>query len=165
LNAIDNVTVRDVGLSDASGDATLVYDPLMPGAASSAAPVATQIRDFAATVTEVPMRVLTLDEDVERGGLPAPEFVKIDVEGMELSVIRGAERTLRRHRPDLYIELHGAEDADKRRNARDVASTLWDLGYRDILHVDKLQKLTPSTIGRPGHIYCRATADERRDVA
>jgi hypothetical protein len=36
--------------------------------------------------------------------LPACHFVKADVEGMELSVLRGAEQTLRRHRPLLYVE-------------------------------------------------------------
>jgi FkbM family methyltransferase len=47
-----------------------------------------------------PVPVITLDS-LE---LPACHFLKADVEGMELSVLRGAEQTLRRHRPLLYVE-------------------------------------------------------------
>ncbi|MEM7188736.1 MAG: FkbM family methyltransferase [Pseudomonadota bacterium] len=33
------------------------------------------------------------------------DFIKIDVEGMQMSVLRGAEQVLRRDRPKLWIEL------------------------------------------------------------
>jgi FkbM family methyltransferase len=36
--------------------------------------------------------------------LPRCEFLKVDVEGMELSVLRGAAETIRRLRPILYVE-------------------------------------------------------------
>ena len=38
-----------------------------------------------------------------------PTLIKIDVEGLELEVLRGAEATLREHRPSLVIEAHSAE--------------------------------------------------------
>jgi FkbM family methyltransferase len=38
-------------------------------------------------------------------------FVKIDVEGGELGVLRGGERPLRRHRPIIVFE-HGLGSAD-----------------------------------------------------
>jgi FkbM family methyltransferase len=47
-----------------------------------------------------PVPVVTLDSLQ----LPACHFLKADVEGMELSVLRGAEQTLRRYRPLLYVE-------------------------------------------------------------
>jgi hypothetical protein len=75
-------------------------------------------------------------------------------------VIRGAERTLAIHRPSVYVELHGAEDEDKRRNARAVASALWDAGYHDLLHIDTGELLTPATIRRPGHIFCQAACGD-----
>jgi FkbM family methyltransferase len=40
---------------------------------------------------------------------PAPRVVKIDVEGAELHVLRGAVRVLREHRPIVVCELHGRE--------------------------------------------------------
>ncbi len=41
--------------------------------------------------------------------LSACHLIKVDVEGMELEVLRGAEATLARHRPLLYVENDRAE--------------------------------------------------------
>lgn len=49
---------------------------------------------------------LTLDEASERFFFP--DFIKIDVEGGELEVLMGGERTLARH-PALIIEVHSDE--------------------------------------------------------
>lgn len=43
--------------------------------------------------------------------LAACHFMKIDVEGMEQAVIRGAQRTIERHRPLLYVENDRPEHA------------------------------------------------------
>jgi FkbM family methyltransferase len=155
LNRLSNVLVRDVGLADAPGEATLVYDPLMPGAASGGGAVASQIRDSAPSLAEVGMRVATLDDEVRTQALPPPDFVKIDVEGMELPVLLGAQRTICAHRPQIYIELHGAEQEDKRRNAREVISLLWSWGYHDLIHVETGKALEPETTDRPSHLFAR----------
>jgi len=48
--------------------------------------------------------VVTLDSLVEPLGLEALDFIKIDVEGMEHEVIRGALQTISRFRPLVYFE-------------------------------------------------------------
>lgn len=46
-------------------------------------------------------------------GLPAPGFVKIDVEGWEPNAIAGMENTLRQHKPVVYVEMNrGALEAN-----------------------------------------------------
>lgn len=40
-----------------------------------------------------------------------PDLIKIDVEGMEMKVLSGLERTITRHRPVILIEVDGENDA------------------------------------------------------
>ena len=42
---------------------------------------------------------------LDRFGWPRVDLLKIDVEGMELEVIRGAKGTIERYRPILYVEF------------------------------------------------------------
>jgi FkbM family methyltransferase len=75
------------------------------------------------------LALTTVDHEVERNGL-VPTVLKIDVEGHEAAVLRGAAQTLRRHRPVVFLELHldvleaeGAPPAD-------VLAMLEAAGYR-----------------------------------
>jgi FkbM family methyltransferase len=72
-------------------------------------------------------RVRTLDEicaDL------APSVVKIDVEGDELKVLRGATETLRKHRPVLLVEIHLNEMEARGEDPREIERILAPLGYR-----------------------------------
>ncbi len=48
--------------------------------------------------------VIKIDDFVAERQIPKIDFMKIDVEGMELDVMRGARETLRRFHPTLYFE-------------------------------------------------------------
>ncbi len=54
--------------------------------------------------------VMTLDDAIEQFKLPTPTKLKVDVDGNELSVIRGAERSLRTIN-EIHIELDLALDS------------------------------------------------------
>ena len=64
---------------------------------------------YAGILTEKmePVDVQTLDEFVETHGVPRVAVIKIDVEGSETDVLRGARRLLQRDRPTLIIEVLG----------------------------------------------------------
>ena len=52
----------------------------------------------------VPM--IRLDDYVRDADLPAPDWIKIDIEGMELPALRGAEQTLRKSHPPIICEIN-----------------------------------------------------------
>jgi FkbM family methyltransferase len=110
------VTVHDFGLGDI--DQTIrLYVPAyrrwrFDGLAScsreeAAAALQERIvgyREALLTIHEVPCLVRRLD-DMEL----TPFFIKLDVEGYEYQVLRGAEQTLRAHRPVLMVESPGTD--------------------------------------------------------
>ncbi len=50
------------------------------------------------------IKIITLDDFVRERAISKLDFVKIDVEGMELDVMQGANESLRRFHPMLYFE-------------------------------------------------------------
>ena len=74
------------------------------------------------------VRVMTIDEML----LPACHVIKIDAEGMEEPVLRGAPGTIARHRPLLYVE-NDRED----RSAR-LISCIAGYAYRMFWHLPPL---------------------------
>jgi FkbM family methyltransferase len=64
--------------------------------------------------------------------LPACDLIKIDVEGMEGEVIAGAEQTIRRFRPVLYVEN------DRPEHSAALIRQVLDLDYRLYWHFPSL---------------------------
>ncbi len=150
LNSFSNVTARPYGLSSCPMQAQMSFDPLAPGTAS----IDTGM-DRGGEHETIELR--TLDEEQ---GLEPPDLVKIDVEGFELEVLKGASRTLTPpdRRPRLFLEMHGADQADKRTRVRAIVEHLWALDYRDILHIESQTRITPENtdIAAQGHLYVKA---------
>jgi FkbM family methyltransferase len=99
------VDVRQAAVSSQPGESTFVYLPDRPGyshllrEAEAAEPPAELIR----------VRVQTLDSALPDDYTPA--LIKIDVEGAELDVLKGARATLAMFRPIVVFE-HGAGHQD-----------------------------------------------------
>jgi FkbM family methyltransferase len=55
-----------------------------------------------------------------------PDIVQIDVEGAELTVLKGAQTTLRKARPKLLIEIHGWQGPENDK----VSQLLSSFGYQ-----------------------------------
>lgn len=98
LNPGGNVTLHHHGLSDRAGEASFHFSPALTGAGS-----AVNILGLpdAARVT---VKLDTLDGFCQRTGL-TPDFVKCDVEGGELLVVKGGRETLRTARPIVFLEM------------------------------------------------------------
>ncbi|HEY2603726.1 MAG TPA: FkbM family methyltransferase [Thermoleophilaceae bacterium] len=99
------VDIRRVALSDSSGTAEFVHvinDEAFSGLK--------QREDLPSSAVErISVQTERLDDLLDNGY--APTLIKIDVEGAELSVMKGAVETLQRHRPHVVFE-HGQGGAD-----------------------------------------------------
>ncbi len=107
-NDLRGATIRPVAVSDGSGKIDFrEYKqdesgqcPWLPEASMIAAPIMSPAPHSTYSVD-----VVTLDEDP----LPhchSPVVIKIDVEGFEVKVLRGAQRLLDKLRPHLAIDIH-----------------------------------------------------------
>jgi FkbM family methyltransferase len=78
----------------------------------------------------VEVEVLTLDDLCARERIHRLDFVKIDIEGAELSVLRGGGDTLAAHRPTFLIEIEERHVGKYGIKAVDVIDYLAARGYR-----------------------------------
>lgn len=60
-----------------------------------------------------------------------PDFIKIDVEGMECEVILGAVKMLERSRPTLYVEYNRGTLARYGKTVEQLRELLFRLGYEE----------------------------------
>ncbi len=115
----DKVRIENIALSSEPGETELVIPIGDGGRASIEAlnPVA-ELGDF----KKQAVTVRTLDDyDIESVG-----FIKIDVEGHELQVLKGGEAMIRKHRPTILVE------SERRHNPncpQSVFDWLTGLGY------------------------------------
>ncbi|ODS34570.1 MAG: SAM-dependent methyltransferase [Candidatus Scalindua rubra] len=103
----------------------------------------------------VPM--CSLDDYVASGECDViPHFIKIDAEGAEFDILRGAIRLLKMYHPELFIEIHGATQALKEKNIENIIGFLESLNY-SIYHVESHQEISLRNyrLAREGHIYCK----------
>lgn len=154
LNKFQHVNVRNIGLGEHKGKLTFVFPGFDPGRGSADEKIKAQIlQEKGARVLEVDIN--TLDGEIAEAKLPPPAFAKIDVEGLEMSVLLGMKQTLLAHRPQLFIEIHGADVESKTHNIRQVVSHLLDCRY-NIQHVESGAQVTKDNApdAKEGHLYC-----------
>ncbi len=154
LNGFAQVQVRQVALGSAPGRASLVFPSDETARGSLEQHIADTIR-HEKQVDAIEVEVDTLDRQIA-SGLPDPDLVKLDVEGLERDVLEGMTSLLARRRPRLYIEVHGADVARKLENVTSVVEFLWRHGY-GVLHVESgLAIDSPARIAGAirGHLYC-----------
>ena len=121
LNRFANVTVINKGLSDRVEQRHLYYSEagLAEGTASLKY----------ANGRAVSERVMLDTIDSLTRELPVPDFVKIDVEGYQLEVLRGGEHYLKTHAPLLMAELKDVGETN-RALFTEIENYVADLGYQ-----------------------------------
>ena len=157
LNGLKNVVVRQVGIGSKPGDATMVASPSMPGGASLEGNMVAGLRNSNEPVLSERISVTTIDDDIREMSLPAPGFVKIDIEGGELAALMGARNTLLAHHPQLFLEMHGETMNLKLKSVAAIVAYLNELGYSEIRHIESGAKINSgnTSTAAEGHLYCQ----------
>ena len=118
LNGITNVQLQQRAVGEHSGEGdlevpdpenSLVAGPMIPGDPHGS--------------MKIPM--VSLD-DFLFGQSPPVDFIKMDVEGAEGDILRGARRILETSHPRMMVELHGMEKQEAR---HPVANLIAEFGY------------------------------------
>ncbi len=120
LNKASNMKAENVALSERTETLRLEFS------ADEELTMTPSVAAYAVKGPDASLEVpaLSLDGYLDHLGR-TPTLIQIDVEGAELSVLRGAEVTLRRARPKLLIEVHGWETGAR----EEVAGFLSRFGY------------------------------------
>jgi hypothetical protein len=82
-----------------------------------------------ADIREYKVALTSLDAEREVRDLPSIGFVKIDVEGGELDVLKGGAQTLRRHHPLIYCEVYDEWTSSFDYSPAELLGFVWSLGY------------------------------------
>lgn len=134
-NGVGNVQLHNVGLGAEAAVTTITFAPNN----RSGGFVSDQTKANDDHLTEQ-IEIRTLDQVLDSMAATAPGFIKIDVEGFEGHVLRGAAATLKRHRPVVVLELnHWCLNAFQRTSLPDF--------------FDQLRSTFPILCAVDGHCY------------
>ena len=95
LNNADNVTVVEAAVSDKCGTAFFAEGP-------------TRSMGHISPNGRLQVETVAMDELVAKGELPAPDYIKIDIEGGETLALSGAQSVLARSHPTIFLATHGS---------------------------------------------------------
>lgn len=124
LNDINNVTIVDRAVSDHDGLIRLfMSSDNNAGTHSTIASGPFVSNDF----IEIPC--VRLDTFVREQAVQSVDMIKIDVEGGELEVLKGAEETLRRFKPVLIVEMSSSIQQSRGFSVPKFKEMLRDWGY------------------------------------
>jgi FkbM family methyltransferase len=100
-NGMHHVQLERVALADREGEARLQLSRLPGHSRLETAGLPPEPAGFMA------VQVRTVDQVVAKNAVPPPDLLVVDVEGAEVSVLRGAAHVLRAARPIVVLSLHG----------------------------------------------------------
>jgi FkbM family methyltransferase len=155
LNDFSNIIVNRSALSDRETTMTLHLGPTYNSGTASLVDLPWLSSDGEK------VSVTTLDDYLH--GKPC-DFIKIDTEGHELSVLKGSARTLARFKPVIMIEIVETLLRHAGTSRAEVYNYLAEFGYQPF-SISYLGKLSPINVPRDGNliVFQAATASPRPD--
>lgn len=172
LNQLSNVEACNLAIGNINGEARLRVPIWGRGAGSLKETIKNASEDHDQVkinlsknqdqllFTEFVVQQVTIDHVINQKGYPVPDFIKFDTEGFEYECLQGMRDTMREHHPDLFLEMHGYSDKEKKENAQNIVSILLDYDYC-LIHVESSTPLHIDNyyIAKKGHIFATSWGD------
>lgn len=133
LNVLKNVKKYNLGIGQGVGN-KILYVPSKKNLAFFSEEVSRNEKHI--IKEEVP--IVSLDHFLENFSPPPPTWIKMDVEGYEYSVIKGAKDVLGKYKPKIFMELH--TNRVEKEHLKELVKILLDLGYKIDYYVIETQK-------------------------
>jgi FkbM family methyltransferase len=156
LNQVSHVRLLKLGIADRKKeDQVFIVRKGSTGTGSMSENIQSQIvgeKNF----KQLRVSIDTLDGAITAHELPKPDFIKIDIEGMEYQALMGMAKTVGTYSPQFYIEIHGADELAKRDNICQITKLFQSWGY-SLWHVETKQDIVASncSVAQEGHIFCK----------
>ena len=149
------VTVHPLAMSHRTGEAHLSIARVDADNQGLASLVASGNERLTSTVT---VQTATLDDFVTARRITRIDFIKMDIQGAEILLLEGAQRTLSTLRPDLILEVSPEDAAGIGKTSRDLLEMIEALGYR----IHELR--SDGTPGAQIHAHAVAPDFERENI-
>jgi FkbM family methyltransferase len=133
INQFENVDVIANAVSDHDGQLSIQVTYHPGGATLEGAGIA---GDAYSTMT---VNTITLDALLKHSSMPAPDFLKIDVEGAEYHVLQGMQELLAQHHPLILYEIDAADQAEFQQKQARCRALLEAANY----HISELPNAYP----------------------
>jgi FkbM family methyltransferase len=126
LNHGTNVSVEPYALADQKGKMTFYISDNLADNSNSLAN--NHRNDRAEQAIEVDVN--TVDDFVKERNIPKVDFMKVDVEGAEFRLLKGARQTIMKHKPRMILALHPFAINNLGDSLPEIFDLLTEFGYR-----------------------------------
>jgi FkbM family methyltransferase len=126
LNNFSQIEVIPKAVSHTSGSGQLLLAKYSGGHALATADAPPDLAG------EVAVDLVSIDDLIAQNKIEPPNFVKVDVEGAELDVLKGMTETIKTYQPTVIYEIDDGDRTAYEHKYRELANFFEQLNYRVI---------------------------------
>lgn len=124
LNNFNQIEVIEKAISNTSGSGQLLLAKYSGGHALATADAPPDLAG------EITVDIVSIDDLIGQKLIEPPNFVKVDVEGAELDVLKGMKETIKTYQPTIIYEVDDGDRAAYERKYQELADFMHSLDYK-----------------------------------
>ncbi len=124
LNNFKQIEVIEKAISNTSGSGQLLLAKYSGGHALATADAPPDLAG------EITVDVVSIDDLIAQKLIVPPNFVKVDVEGAELDVLKGMKETIKTYQPTIIYEVDDGDRTTYERKYQELANFMHSLDYK-----------------------------------